>query len=654
MKRLSVCMIVKDEEALLPRCLGSVQDIADEIIIIDTGSTDRTKQIAEEYGAKLFDYSWTNDFAAARNESLRHATGDWILVLDADEYLAEDEHQKWKGFLEQEKPSNRYVYSMDVINFTGDNEFDDEITTAPITRLLPNSMGIHFEGPIHEQLTRGHLGVLIHKHISLNIYHTGYQTQRIVEKNKHERNMSIFNEMKKNKKFSDYDWFTLGNQHRFAKEEEEALRCYERALTGSDPRGPWTSHCLMGLITLYFKRGDLKTSWKWTEKQLSKYSKYSEYPSIKGIHYEKMGFFEEAVVNYLEAIRIAERRAQNKQEIWLVDPMYSFEMPVQQLVETYFRLNNNEQAIFWLTKLLQKNNKNLKVLLKLVEWLCHNEEPASVIGFLDKIYNKNNKVDSMLLFKVALVLSQIELVRYYEQFIGDINRLSLLDQVRYTIIAGNDQNWKMLQIKGDNLDSRNELQLWIQLAIGAMKWNTFEKLEQYAERLNNEEISTLTKIVKIMFEEHTIISEELLKGYADQLFLIAKQLFLLKEFEVFDRFISLMKTSELINQMANYFYSLNLTEMAMNYFSILLSEQKLDVVSLVNLGLFHYNHGYKTDAEQFLNEAVKLQPSAKHLYYSLIQSASKEHKSLYIKQFIDECSECMDISFVHKFIVKEK
>ncbi|WP_233476275.1 glycosyltransferase family 2 protein [Paenibacillus sonchi] len=112
-------MIVKDEEALLSRCLESVKGIADEIIIVDTGSTDRTKQIAENYGAKIYDYVWSNDFAAARNESLRHAAGKWILVLDADEYLGSNDHSKWIEFLQKEKPQAHLAYTLPVINFTG-------------------------------------------------------------------------------------------------------------------------------------------------------------------------------------------------------------------------------------------------------------------------------------------------------------------------------------------------------------------------------------------------------------------------------------------------------------------------------------------------------------------------------------------------------
>lgn len=83
--RVSLCMIVKDEEEALPGCLESVRGLVDEIIVVDTGSKDRTPEIAKKYGAKVFSFRWINDFAAARNESLRHATGDYIFWLDVDD-----------------------------------------------------------------------------------------------------------------------------------------------------------------------------------------------------------------------------------------------------------------------------------------------------------------------------------------------------------------------------------------------------------------------------------------------------------------------------------------------------------------------------------------------------------------------------------------
>jgi len=90
--KLSLAMIVKNEEAHLGHCLASVRGLVDEVIVVDTGSTDGTAALAEELGARVFHRPWTEDFAAARNESLAHATGDWVLVLDADEAVDALDH----------------------------------------------------------------------------------------------------------------------------------------------------------------------------------------------------------------------------------------------------------------------------------------------------------------------------------------------------------------------------------------------------------------------------------------------------------------------------------------------------------------------------------------------------------------------------------
>ena len=92
-------MIVKNEEPNLAKCLMSVKPVVDEIIVVDTGSTDKTKAIASALGAKVFDFSWTNDFSKARNYSLSKASGDWILVLDADEIVSPLDHDKLKKLI---------------------------------------------------------------------------------------------------------------------------------------------------------------------------------------------------------------------------------------------------------------------------------------------------------------------------------------------------------------------------------------------------------------------------------------------------------------------------------------------------------------------------------------------------------------------------
>src|SRR5438132_3223792 len=104
-------MIVKNEEANLAECLSPVRSLVDEIVVVDTGSTDRTREVAAAWGARIFEFPWIDDFAAARNECLRHARGDWIFWLDADDRIDEKNRAKLRRLLASLSDDN-IVYAM--------------------------------------------------------------------------------------------------------------------------------------------------------------------------------------------------------------------------------------------------------------------------------------------------------------------------------------------------------------------------------------------------------------------------------------------------------------------------------------------------------------------------------------------------------------
>ncbi|MDP4099119.1 glycosyltransferase family 2 protein [Paenibacillus sp. P96] len=99
---ISLCMMVRNEEEVLPRCLRSVMHVADEIIVVDTGSADGTVAVAKSLGAKVIQMPWKDNFAAARNRGLEEATGDWIIWLDADEVLDRGEADQLKELLSRD------------------------------------------------------------------------------------------------------------------------------------------------------------------------------------------------------------------------------------------------------------------------------------------------------------------------------------------------------------------------------------------------------------------------------------------------------------------------------------------------------------------------------------------------------------------------
>ena len=143
---VSLCMIVKDEEEHLAGCLESVGDFPDEIIVVDTGSTDRTVEIARSFGARVEHFPWIDDFAAARNESIKYATKDWIFWMDADDRVSPENLKRLKYAAATGQAD---VYACRVVSEVGDSS---SRKTGVHKRLFRNRIGLHFRGAIHERL----------------------------------------------------------------------------------------------------------------------------------------------------------------------------------------------------------------------------------------------------------------------------------------------------------------------------------------------------------------------------------------------------------------------------------------------------------------------------------------------------------------------
>jgi len=147
---LSLCMIVKDEEANIRRCLESVRLVADEIIIVDTGSSDSTKAICSEFTDNIFDYQWDGNFADARNFSIGKASSDWVLWMDADEELYMKSPDKLKQHLDREESVFYPVRMLHIIDTV--SEYHKQPYVSYHHRLFRNRLNFKFNGAIHEKL----------------------------------------------------------------------------------------------------------------------------------------------------------------------------------------------------------------------------------------------------------------------------------------------------------------------------------------------------------------------------------------------------------------------------------------------------------------------------------------------------------------------
>lgn len=155
-------MITRNEEKYLENCLNSAKDIVDEIIVVDTGSTDKTKNIAKKFNAKVFDFKWNDDFSAARNESINHAAKGWILALDADEVIEKKDSEKIKSLIEANNDIAGFAleqrsYITDY--FEGaikNNSGFEPVRKYPfyisnfLVRLFRNGLNLKFKNRVHE------------------------------------------------------------------------------------------------------------------------------------------------------------------------------------------------------------------------------------------------------------------------------------------------------------------------------------------------------------------------------------------------------------------------------------------------------------------------------------------------------------------------
>jgi glycosyltransferase involved in cell wall biosynthesis len=228
-------MIVKNEEEFLSDCLSSVKGAVDEIIVVDTGSSDRTIAIAKEHGAIVHHVPWENDFSKARNASLVQATGDWILVLDADERLADESIGPLRALV-LEEPDHGYLLRIQNLNGK------EDVIEHYLLRLFPNHPDLKYKGMIHEQIqgpmdSKFYQGFTRESSAQVTIIHSGYQQEILDKRNKHARNLDLI-QLELAVSESTYGWFNLGQTAYLMGDYELAKTGFQKAITRGRQESP--------------------------------------------------------------------------------------------------------------------------------------------------------------------------------------------------------------------------------------------------------------------------------------------------------------------------------------------------------------------------------------------------------------------------------
>ncbi|MGE7929460.1 glycosyltransferase [Lysinibacillus xylanilyticus] len=359
MVSISLCMIVKNEEDVIGRCLASVKDLVDEINIIDTGSTDNTKQIVKQFTDRIFDFEWIHHFAVARNFSFQQATKEYILWLDADDVLLEEDQEKFQALKEA------LTLDIDAVSMNYNLSFDNEGNVSSLLRryrLVRRDKQFQWIGAVHEYLEVG--GNLLDSNIAVSHLPLSHD---------HTRNINIYKQLvESGEPLSPRDTFYYANELLDHGQFEDAIFYYETFLTS---KLGWVEDN----IRACFKLADCYSHLNDTENNLSSIFRSFEYDIPRpeaccrlGFHFMEQAKNYEAIFWYEQALLIKQNPNapfQNK--------TFTTWLPHLQLCVLFDRLQQYETA--------NAHNELARSLLPNDERILHNKT------YFDRILNKGNE-----------------------------------------------------------------------------------------------------------------------------------------------------------------------------------------------------------------------------------------------------------------------
>ena len=408
--RISQCMIVRNEEKNIEQALSWGKSVMWEQVVVDTGSTDRTVELAKRMGARVVTFPWVDDFAAAKNYAIEQAQGDWIAFLDADEYMTPEDAGKLKALIDCLESD---VY--DGIS-TGWQQLDENgkiFSSGTQIRIFRNSPDIRYRRRIHEQLEsvsgrEFSVGDAVQE---LSIFHTGYQGKRFEEKKRSGRNRRlILKELEERP--DDYEMLGyLGDEEYVDGDMEKARECYSRAvgampscLDASDQRSAVT---FTRLLTILTEGG--QASWERAEpvyrQAVRLLPEEADFDYIAGRYFAAAGQAARAA-QYLEAAlkKLETYGCSNKALLLACGLFEAYEL----LVRCLYEAGEREECVSYAVICLKYDKFAMSSLSRLFKLLVPGSATAKsrdaycqVLSFLGEIYDWKQLKDRLFLVKAA-------------------------------------------------------------------------------------------------------------------------------------------------------------------------------------------------------------------------------------------------------------
>ncbi|MDT3417896.1 MULTISPECIES: glycosyltransferase family 2 protein [Brevibacillus] len=284
MTTVSLVMIVKNEANKLARCLNSAKDLVNEIVIVDTGSTDGTKEIAKKFGAKVYDFVWNDSFSEARNFALDKSQGEWNLILDADEYITGECKVHLQKFI------NNYM-AIGRISIVSKYEENNEVryTRHFASRLLPR--GSYYRGRIHEQVVSD----LPHIRTGIEVYHDGYYLT-----DKTDRNLPLLLKELEEHPDDPYILYHIAINYKNKKDYETADKYFARAYARFTREEGFAPVLVVDYLYNIMANGNLEDGIEIIRNEKEFLRDYPDYHFVTGLFY--MDYIQKDIAGRLEMI----------------------------------------------------------------------------------------------------------------------------------------------------------------------------------------------------------------------------------------------------------------------------------------------------------------------------------------------------------------
>ncbi|MGI1799554.1 glycosyltransferase [Priestia sp. TRN 1309] len=397
---ITLCMIVKNEEKYLEKCLSSIQEIINEIIIVDTGSTDLTINIANKYKAKVYNTKWNNNFSEARNISINYATSDYILVLDADEYI-EDTKQILKDL---NLLKDYYICRIKNYSESGFVRYHEAV------RLFKNNIGLEYFGRIHEHLNiQNNTREYDWSYSKAQIGHIGYREDVIKEKDKKNRNLNLLlKALEENP--SGYDYFNLAKQYKQINNIPQAITYFKKAYTHSKNMN-YLNELLFHIADCLRQQERYEDALTVLEDAINTFPTYTDLHFVHGRVFLEYGYYEEAKHAFDKCISLGEMSHSSTTEgvgsFWAYFYLSEVEIYLGNKLKAL-------EALFYSIKLKKHFDKAITSYIKLM--VTAKIELDEVFQSFNQLYVINNQEDLIFIIKLLYQSRSPLLQKYLEKY----------------------------------------------------------------------------------------------------------------------------------------------------------------------------------------------------------------------------------------------